>query len=230
MELFKSKKVWFYIKQYIKQYAVPIFFILMICIFFIDYSVKQKEINNLLITKIEKLENEVKDRNLIISKKEKILLENNKIISDQKEEISKQKNEISGKNKQISDKKNEILNLKKKLVLLENKNKTSNASISRGSYENKKYLGVFRTTFYTPYDGSATGITARGNKAIPGRTVAVDPRVIPLGSKLYIEGYGIVIADDTGSAIKGSRLDYCVSSRSLAYKLGVKKLKVWLIK
>ena len=54
----------------------------------------------------------------------------------------------------------------------------------------------------------------------PNRTIAVDPRIIPLGSKVEINGR-IYIAEDTGGAIKGNRIDMCVSSHSEAYAKGV---------
>ena len=51
------------------------------------------------------------------------------------------------------------------------------------------------------------GITFSGLKAKEGRTIAVDPAVIPLGSTVFIEGIGIRKAEDIGSAIRGSRID-----------------------
>ena len=70
-----------------------------------------------------------------------------------------------------------------------------------------------KVTAYTPYDAGCTGITATGTKAGYG-TVAVDPRVIPLGSKVYIPGYGTAIAADTGGAIKGNKIDLCYGSNA----------------
>ena len=70
-----------------------------------------------------------------------------------------------------------------------------------------------KVTAYTPYDAGCTGITATGTKAGYG-TVAVDPRVIPLGSKVYIPGYGTAIAADTGGAIKGNKIDLCYNSNA----------------
>jgi uncharacterized protein YabE (DUF348 family) len=65
----------------------------------------------------------------------------------------------------------------------------------------------------------AKGITANGMKAQYG-VVAVDKRVIPLGTKLYIEGYGYAIAADTGSAIKGNRIDLCYNTHYSALHSG----------
>lgn len=81
--------------------------------------------------------------------------------------------------------------------------------------------------------GKTDGITASGVKATPGVTVAVDPNVIPLGSDVLVDyGDGIINyyrADDTGSAIKGNKLDLCVSSHQEAINLGVRTATVyWL--
>ena len=59
--------------------------------------------------------------------------------------------------------------------------------------------------------------------------MAVDPNVIPLGTKLYIENFGEVIADDVGGAIVGNRLDYCVSNTAEAFQFGIQQLNVWII-
>lgn len=68
----------------------------------------------------------------------------------------------------------------------------------------------------------AYGITASGTGASTGRTVAVDPRIIPYGSLLYIDGLGWRIAEDTGGAIHGHHIDVLVDSRRTAMQFGVK--------
>ena len=67
---------------------------------------------------------------------------------------------------------------------------------------------TMEATGYSPEEPGLDDTTATGMKAQHG-VVAVDPRVIPLGTRLYIEGYGYAIAGDTGSAIKGNRIDLC---------------------
>ncbi len=76
----------------------------------------------------------------------------------------------------------------------------------------------------------ANGYTASGIKAGYG-VAAVDTRVIPLGTKLYVEGYGYCIAADTGGAIKGSRIDLCYNthSQALASGFGHKNVKVYIL-
>lgn len=77
---------------------------------------------------------------------------------------------------------------------------------SRGDFAGKEIL-VMEATAYAPWDGPGTNdITSIGLKAGFG-VVAVDPTVIPLGSRLFIEGYGPAIAGDVGGAIKGPRID-----------------------
>jgi 3D (Asp-Asp-Asp) domain-containing protein len=67
------------------------------------------------------------------------------------------------------------------------------------------------------------GITASGTTAASGRTVAVDPHLIPYGSLLYIEGLGWRVAEDTGGAIRGHHIDVLVKTRHTAMRFGVKK-------
>lgn len=74
------------------------------------------------------------------------------------------------------------------------------------------------------------GITYSGVRAEEGRTVAVDPKVIPLGSTVYIEGVGIRRAEDTGSAIKGSKIDVFMNDVTEARTFGVKRnVKVFVL-
>lgn len=97
---------------------------------------------------------------------------------------------------------------------------------------NTKKLGNYRLSFYCPCatcNGRSDGKTRIGTKMAEGRTIAVDSSIIPLGSRVYIDGYGIFIAEDTGGAIKGNRIDVCVSSHSRAYAFGIDRADVYLI-
>ena len=82
-------------------------------------------------------------------------------------------------------------------------------------------------TAYHPSDGDGQGITATGTRAGYG-TIAVDPRVIPLGSTVYIPNYGAAVAADTGGAIQGNRVDLCMESFEECYNFGVRNVEVYL--
>ncbi|MBV9470942.1 MAG: 3D domain-containing protein, partial [Abitibacteriaceae bacterium] len=58
---------------------------------------------------------------------------------------------------------------------------------------------------------------------------AVDPRVVPLGTKMYVEGYGYAFACDTGGAIKGRRIDLAYDSYRVANSQGHRKVRVWIL-
>lgn len=96
-------------------------------------------------------------------------------------------------------------------------------------YEYTKVL-TFEATAYTDVEGDSwAGITATGAATCEG-IVAVDPKVIPLGTKLYIEGYGVAIAGDTGGAIKGHKIDLFFNSLDEVYTFGRRDKKVYILK
>ena len=82
-------------------------------------------------------------------------------------------------------------------------------------------LGVFEVSCHT-----GTGITASGRPS-SRETVSVDPRVVPLGTRLVIDEVGPRVAADTGGAIKGRRLDIWEPSVAACTQFGRKQLRVW---
>ncbi|OIU71928.1 3D domain-containing protein [Rossellomorea aquimaris] len=88
-------------------------------------------------------------------------------------------------------------------------------------------------TAYTAHCEGCIGITKTGVDLIANpdaRVIAVDPDIIPLGSKVYIEGYGYARAEDTGGAIKGNRIDIYMQHEEDALEYGVRDVKVKVIK
>lgn len=116
-----------------------------------------------------------------------------------------------------------------------------NYTFSRGgNFSYAKSLHMKATAYTADYESTGKGpghpdfgITATGTVARRSSgsysSVAVDPRVIPLGTKLYIEGYGYAIAEDTGGAIKGDRVDLFFDSASEANDWGVQWINVYVM-
>ncbi len=98
---------------------------------------------------------------------------------------------------------------------------------SRGS-ERFESVRTMVATAYLPTDGNGAGITSTGIRARRG-VVAVDPRVIPYGTQVYIPGYGVAIAADTGGAIVGNRIDLCMESYGEAMRFGRRTIKVYIL-
>ena len=84
-------------------------------------------------------------------------------------------------------------------------------------------------TAYTAHCSGCSGTTAIGMHAGHG-IVAVDPRVIPLGTHMFIPGYGPAIAGDTGGAIRGRRIDLGFNSDAAAFRFGRRPVTVYLIR
>lgn len=98
------------------------------------------------------------------------------------------------------------------------------------------YSRVFeaRATAYWAVRGVGKTYTASGRKAVWNpdgySTIAVDPKVIPYGTKLFVEGYGFAIAADTGTAIKGDKVDVYFNTYKQACNWGAKYVKVYVLK
>lgn len=105
---------------------------------------------------------------------------------------------------------------------------TFSSKEAKAAVQNKEL--ICSTTAYTADAGSKTssGMTVKRNPNGVS-TVAVDPNVIPLGSSLYIEGYGYAVAADTGSSIKGNVVDVYFDNSSDCYNWGRQTVKVTIL-
>lgn len=81
---------------------------------------------------------------------------------------------------------------------------------------------------YSAHDPGNGSTTATGSPLRKG-LVAVDPNVIPLGTRLYIPGYGNAIADDVGGSIKGNRIDLAFDTHGEALQFGRQEIVVYII-
>ena len=97
---------------------------------------------------------------------------------------------------------------------------------------NKVALGRFKVTAYCACDkccpGTSDGLTYTETVATEGRTIAVDPKVIPLGSRVEVNGVEY-IAEDIGGAIKGDKVDIFFNSHDVALEWGVQEHDVYLL-
>ena len=84
-------------------------------------------------------------------------------------------------------------------------------------------------TAYTRYDQDCTDYTYMGTYLRRG-LCAVDPDVIPLGTKLYVPGYGEAIADDIGGAINGKHIDLAMDTQDEAFEWGKRNVTVYVLK
>jgi len=104
------------------------------------------------------------------------------------------------------------------------------AYMERANSEPSRYSRSMQmaASAYTIYDDGNGNTTYRGHALRKG-LVAVDPSFIPLGTRLYIPGYGYAIADDIGGAIKGNRIDLAFESRSDALQFGRQRITVFIL-
>jgi len=197
-----------------------------------------------MITQVMKFDNQViaklKEKKQAIAKeKDSLKRENEKL------EALKTTNEstLSNLNKEIKEQKDllsKATEKEKQLIAAENASKQlaydnsksfTGGTLSRGTSKAPSYSQVLQLEA-TAY--SSDGITASGSatRRDPNgySTIAVDPRVIPIGTTVYVEGYGYAVAEDTGGAIKGNIIDVFFQSESEAINWGRRSVKVYILK
>ncbi|QGH36472.1 LysM peptidoglycan-binding domain-containing protein [Gracilibacillus salitolerans] len=109
--------------------------------------------------------------------------------------------------------------------------KQSNTPSEDSSEQSGETISVTATAYTAECDG-CSGVTATGIDLLENRNmkvIAVDPSVIPLGTRVHVEGYGEAIAGDTGGAIKGNKIDIHVPTKDEAYEWGVRSVDVTIL-
>lgn len=104
------------------------------------------------------------------------------------------------------------------------------APVNSGEATSKE-ISVTATAYTASCEG-CSGITATGINLIENpnaKVISVDPNVIPLGSKVHVEGYGDAIAGDTGGSIKGNKIDIFIPTKAEAIQWGKKTVKVKIL-
>ncbi|MDN4493426.1 3D domain-containing protein [Ureibacillus aquaedulcis] len=115
------------------------------------------------------------------------------------------------------------------------KSKSSEPKVAKSTIEEEPDSGkefMVTATAYTAYCEGCSGTTAIGIdlRSNPNqRVIAVDPNIIPLGSRVWVEGYGEAIAGDTGGAIKGNKIDVFIPTQNEALQWGRKQVKIKIL-
>lgn len=87
---------------------------------------------------------------------------------------------------------------------------------------------IMNASAYSAYDDGNGQYTSGGTFLRKG-IIAVDPSIIPLGTRVYVAGYGYAIADDTGGSIRGNKIDLAYDSHSEAIQFGRRNVTVYLL-
>lgn len=169
-----------------------------------------------------------------------ITVDNLKTWNDLKSDIIVvgQELDVNGANPvQAEDSSTEVAKEPKQEVKQEPKQEEAQASApkEKESTSNEEPSGKTISVSATAYTGQCdgcSGVTSTGvdlNADPNAKVIAVDPNVIPLGTKVHVEGYGYATAADIGSAIKGNKIDVHVPTKDQAYDWGVRTVNVTIV-
>jgi uncharacterized protein YabE (DUF348 family) len=204
----------------------------------LDSTIKANDVVN--VVRVEKVTDVVeepkdfavvtrKDSSLTKGKEEVVQAGQQGLIEKKYEVVKENGKEVSRKlvsEKTVKESQDKIVSVGTKVLVAQVSRGTSSSAPSGGK---EFYVS---STAYTGSCNGCSGITATGInlRANPGvKVIAVDPSVIPLGTKVYVEGYGYAVAADTGGAIRGNKIDVFFPSKSEAYRWGRKQVKIKIL-
>lgn len=211
-----------------------------------DFIQNVSEYDREMLQELEDIQNEIKKEGDTLKKQQEKLADTQEQINITRSALE---NEISSKSEELQKSRDQLQAARAAEALLaqqkaaeeaaqqaaQNSQQPSSGSSgesggSNVSTDGKQSLGRFKITHYCPCyycTGSWGGShTASGTVPTAGRTIAVDPGVIPLGSQVIINGH-VYTAEDTGGAIKGNKIDIFVSDHSTALIYGVYYAEVY---
>ncbi|MHB9922026.1 3D domain-containing protein [Clostridium botulinum] len=203
--------------------------------FDINVVTKLKEEKEVIAKQKENLDQEKNKLSALKKNNEVALLRLNKNVEEEKRALNKvneKESELVANEAARAEeaRKAEENSKKAKEVAASDSNSSKGQTLSRGESNSTSYSKVM-VMEATAYAGD--GITASGNGTNRNpngySTIAVDPRVIPLGSRVYVEGYGYAIAHDTGGDIKGNRIDLFMNSEAECNSWGRRSVKVYIL-
>ncbi|MFC0525663.1 ubiquitin-like domain-containing protein [Pontibacillus salicampi] len=204
--------------------------------------------SDVTITRVEKVTDVVEeslDYAVVKRNDESIEKGDEKVVQSGKEGVVEKHYEVTLENgkevkrelveeKTAKESKDKIVAVGTKVIQQNVSRKSSSSSNSNNNNNTNNPSGSSKTlymsaTAYTANCSGCTGVTTTGInlKSNPNqKVVAVDPSVIPLGTRVWVEGYGYAVAGDTGSAIKGNKIDLYYQSKSAANSFGRRQVRV----
>jgi peptidoglycan hydrolase CwlO-like protein len=201
----------------------------------VDTITRVIKFDNSIIAKLKKneltIENEKKTLNAENNRLQSLRASNETVLAKLNNDIKQQKQLLSNATEKeqqlLAEQNSEIEQASHSTVAMAGSQSLSRGSIGSAPASSSRVI-TMQATAYCDNGYTASGMQTRRE---PGgySTIAVDPTVIPLGSKVYVEGYGYAIAADIGGAIKGGRIDLFVPSQAEAQSWGRRSVNVYIL-
>jgi peptidoglycan hydrolase CwlO-like protein len=201
----------------------------------VDTITRVIKFDNSIIAKLKKneltIENEKKTLNAENNRLQSLRASNETVLAKLNNDIKQQKQLLSNATEKeqqlLAEQNSEIEQASHSTVAMAGSQSLSRGSIGSAPASSSRVI-TMQATAYCDNGYTASGMQTRRE---PGgySTIAVDPTVIPLGSKVYVEGYGYAIAADIGGAINGGRIDLFVPSQAEAQSWGRRSVNVYIL-